>query len=271
MTHCGASDDAGRSISDGLQDEQFDGAEHVMQTSDPNNGTEHVTAVLQNEQSSGTVTHGFRRETCESSNGAFPQRHSCEIDEFAERTRIMVAATPTIWPTPAELLTWFGEVNISHNLQDGTTLTAVDANAVVQGYSQWYTSHEQASKRIVELEKEIKGADVDRSVISSLKTKIKQLEREVKAVRTAEEFKNADQLEAKLVKSQEKTRVWKERYNKLFNVTESLRDSVSTAGNGLTHNTNIHKIKPHEPIRFDGSQNLEVVTQFLNNVEHYVH
>jgi len=146
----------------------------------------------------------------------------------------MEAATPPIWPIPAELLTWFGDVNISRDPQDGTMVTAVNANAVVHGYSQWYSSHEQASKRIVQLEKEIKGADVDRSVISSLKTKIKQLEREVKSVRTAEEFKNADQLEAKLVKFQEKTRVWKEQYDKLFDVTQSLRDAVSTAGNGGT-------------------------------------
>jgi len=182
----------------------------------------------------------------------------------------MAAATPPIWPTPTELLAWFGEVNISRYPQDGTTVTAVDANAVVHGYSQWYSSHEQASKRIVELEKEIKGADVDRSVISSLKSKIKQLEKEVKAVRTAEEFKNADQLAVKLDKAQEKTRVWKERYDKLFDVTESLRDTVSTAGNGPTHSTYIDKIEPHEPTRFDGSQNLEVVTQFLKDVEHYV-
>ena len=149
----------------------------------------------------------------------------------------MAAATHPIWPTPTELLAWFGEVNISCNPQDGTTVTAVDVNTVVHGYSQWYSSHEQASKRIVELEKEIKGADVDRSVISSLKSKIKQLEKEVKAVRTAEEFKNVDQLAVKLDKAQEKTRVWKEWYDKLFDVTESLRDAVSTAGNGPTCNT----------------------------------
>jgi len=180
---------------------------------------------------------------------------------------------PPIWPILAELITWFGDINISRDPQDGTMVTAVNANAVVHGYSRWYSSHELASKLIVELKKEIKGADVDRSVISSLKTKIKQLEREVKAVRTAQEFKNADQLEAKLVKSQEKTQVWKERYDKLFDVTQSLCDAVSTAGNRgnrPTHNTYVHKIKPHEPTRFDGSQNLEVVMQFLNDVEHYV-
>jgi len=99
----------------------------------------------------------------------------------------MAAVTPPIWPIPAELLTWFGDVNISCDPQDGTMITAVNANAVVHGYSQWYSSHEQASKRIVELEKEIKGVDVDRSVISSLKTKMKQLKREIKVVRTAED------------------------------------------------------------------------------------
>ena len=182
----------------------------------------------------------------------------------------MAAATPTIWPTPAELLDWFGEVNVSRDPQDGTTVTAVDAEAVVHGYAQWYSTHEEASKRIVEQQKEIKGAAVDRVVISSLKTKIKQLEKDLRVARTAEDSKNVDQLEMKLVKAQEKTKVWKEWYDKLFDVTESLRDVASTTGNQPTHNTYVHKIKPHEPTRFDGSQNLEVVTQFLNDVEHYV-
>jgi len=93
----------------------------------------------------------------------------------------MAAATPTVWPTPAELFAWFGEANVSRDPQD-QTITAVHANTVLQGYSQRYSSHEQASKWIVELEKEIKGADVDRSVISSLKMKIRQLEKEAKAV-----------------------------------------------------------------------------------------
>jgi len=100
--------------------------------------------------------------------------------------------------------------------------------------------------------------------------KIKQLKKEVKAVRTAEEFKNLDQLEAKLVKAQEQVQVWKKWYDKLFNVSESLRDAVNTTGNGRTHNTYINKMKLHEPTRFDGSLNLEVVTQFLNDVDHYV-
>jgi len=81
---------------------------------------------------------------------------------------------------------------------------------------------------------------------------MKQLEKEVKAVQTAEEFKNTDQLEAKLVKAQEKVQVWKEQYNKLFNVTKSLHDAVNITGKGPTYNTLVHKIKPYEPTRFDG-------------------
>jgi len=94
----------------------------------------------------------------------------------------MAAAIPIIWPTLAELLARFGEANISRDMQNVTMVTAINANAAVHGYSQWYSSCEQASKWIVELEKEINGADMDRSVISSVKIKIKLLETEVKAV-----------------------------------------------------------------------------------------
>ena len=64
----------------------------------------------------------------------------------------MAVATPIIWPTLAELLTWFGESNVSWDIQNGSTVTAVDTIAVVHRYFQWYSSHEQESKRIVELE-----------------------------------------------------------------------------------------------------------------------
>jgi len=38
----------------------------------------------------------------------------------------------------------------------------------------------------------------------------------------------------------------------------------------LSQNLIIQKIKPHEPKRFDGSQDLEVVAQFLEDIQHYV-
>jgi len=38
----------------------------------------------------------------------------------------------------------------------------------------------------------------------------------------------------------------------------------------LSQNLIIQKIKPHEPKRFDSSQDLEVVVQFLEDIQHYV-
>jgi len=46
----------------------------------------------------------------------------------------MAAATPIIWPTLAEHLAWFGEANVLWDMQNGTTVTAVNANAIVDGY-----------------------------------------------------------------------------------------------------------------------------------------
>jgi len=181
-----------------------------------------------------------------------------------------MATTPTIWPTPAELFTWFGERNISRDPQEPTTVTAIHANAVFQGYSQWYSTHKDASNRIDELQADLKNASVEKATVSGLKTKIKGLEKELRAARISDDTRDLDEMEVKLAKAEEKTKEWKERYDKLFELTDSLRGIVSTPGTGGVHNTFIHKIKPHEPTRFDGSQNLEVVTQFMNDVEHYV-
>jgi len=38
----------------------------------------------------------------------------------------------------------------------------------------------------------------------------------------------------------------------------------------LSQNLIIQKIKRHEPKRFDGSQDLEVVVQFLEDIQHYI-
>jgi len=113
---------------------------------------------------SGVLSCGFLEETDEvgerADNGA--DRTTRAIRTTSRNVpALWQRQTPPIWPIPAELLTWFGDVNISCDPQDWTLVTAVNANAVVHGYSQWYSSHEQASKRIVELEKEISGADVD--------------------------------------------------------------------------------------------------------------
>jgi len=61
--------------------------------------------------------------------------------------------------------------------------------------------------------------------------------------------------------------VTNKRTNKLINDNNTLRGD-----NGATQvrNAVVHKIKPREPVGFDGSQDLEVVTRYLDEVEHYV-
>ena len=54
--------------------------------------------------------------------------------------------------------------------------------------------------------------------------------------------------------------------NKL--IDESLRASRHLETR--VQSTTVFKIKPKEPTRFDGSQDLKVVTHFLEEVEHYV-
>jgi hypothetical protein len=181
-----------------------------------------------------------------------------------------MSTSSTVWPTPAELFSWFGEENVSRDPEDAMKVTAVNAKAILQGYSGWYSTHEDASRQIAKLQTELDSVSVDRTTVSALKTKIKNLEKELRAARISDNTGQLDQLEVKLAKSQEKAKQWKNRYDKLFEVTEALRGTINTSNQATIHNTVIHKIKPQEPVRFDGSQNLEVVTQFLNDVEHYV-
>ena len=58
------------------------------------------------------------------------------------------------------------------------------------------------------------------------------------------------------------------RTNRLLDLAETYRHASQDPGQGQS--LIVQKIKPHEPKRFDGSQDLEVVTQFLDDVEHYV-
>ena len=55
---------------------------------------------------------------------------------------------------------------------------------------------------------------------------------------------------------------WKTRCDQLL--------AISMNAGSLGQNLVVQKIKPHEPKRFDGSQDLEVVSQFLEDVQHYV-
>jgi hypothetical protein len=65
-------------------------------------------------------------------------------------------------------------------------------------------------------------------------------------------------MQGELTKAQERT-------NRL--IDESLLRTPASQGTGTSV---VHRIKPRQPSPFDGSQDLEVVTRFLDEVEHYV-
>jgi len=61
---------------------------------------------------------------------------------------------------------------------------------------------------------------------------------------------------------------WAERYGKLADDYQTLRTTTNAAPG--VQDTIIQKIKPFEPKQYEGSQDLEVVTRYLDEVEHYV-
>jgi len=61
---------------------------------------------------------------------------------------------------------------------------------------------------------------------------------------------------------------WAERYGKLADDYQTLR-TTANATPGV-QNTIIQKIKPFEPKRYKGSQDLEVITRYLSEVEHCI-
>jgi len=74
-------------------------------------------------------------------------------------------------------------------------------------------------------------------------------------------------LEHRLCKAEEETAVWKQCCDHLFAIS---KQTAKLQAGTLSKNLIVQKIKPHKPKRFDGSQDLEVVTQFLEDVQHYV-
>jgi len=74
-------------------------------------------------------------------------------------------------------------------------------------------------------------------------------------------------LEHRLRKAQEETAVWKQCCDHFFTISEQTAKLQDVA---LSQNLIVQKIKPHEPKRFDGSQDLAVVAQFVEYVQHYV-
>jgi len=61
--------------------------------------------------------------------------------------------------------------------------------------------------------------------------------------------------------------VWKRCCDHLLVISEQ---ATKLHAGTLSQNLIIQKIKPHELKRFDGSQDMEVVTQYLEDVQHFV-
>ena len=104
---------------------------------------------------------------------------------------------------------------------------AVSAEAVLNGYSQWYDSHREASVKIADLAA----------------------------------------LEHRLRKAEEEMAVWKQHCDHLFTIREQ---TAKLQDRAPSLNLIVQKIKLYEPKRFDDSQDLEVIAQFLEDVQHYI-
>jgi hypothetical protein len=174
------------------------------------------------------------------------------------------------WPVPADLFTWLGENSLARDSQG--QITAVLAKAVEEAYLEWYRFQSDASGKIDQLRLEVQSLMADKANAAAFKVKNRQLEKELRAARsgTVEMSELQDQLlsaQEELLRVQQAAAEWEKRCDRLFDINNKLGD---TGSGGAPQTLVVQKIKPHEPKRFDGSQDLEVVTQFLDDVEHYV-
>ena len=177
-----------------------------------------------------------------------------------------------LWPEPSELFVWFGDANLSRDSQ--TAVVAVAAAAIQKAYTEWHSTPCEASERIDELLQSAQDTTTDK-VDGALKVRIRRLEKELRAARKG--AGEAEGLEHQLLKAQGEVVEWKTQFDQLFEMNKHtnklINDNNTLRGdNGATQvrNTVVHKIKPREPVGFDGSQDLEVVTRYLDEVEHYV-
>ena len=195
---------------------------------------------------------------------------------------------PVIWPAPQDLLAWLGESNLSRNENNPAEVLAILASPVVGAYEKWYEVHREASLKIDALEEENKNLTIDKATVASLKNKIQQLEKADRAAH--EDPAESDRLESQLqesrqeaeswkihhLKASEEVTEWKRRFDELFELSKQttrlahLNDSLRMETPRQSQNLVVQKIKPLEPKRFEGAQDLEVVTQFLDDIEHYV-
>jgi len=159
------------------------------------------------------------------------------------------------WPLPEAVLEWIGESELS---RDGLSnaILGVSATAVEQCYTRWYNFHREIVSKMDVMAIDLQAANKEKKGVPTLKMRITTLEKEVAVLRD-ESTKYRGQADK-----------WAERYGKLADDYQTLR-TTANATPGV-QNTIIQKIKPFEPKRYEGSQDLEVVTRYLDEVEHYV-
>jgi len=200
-----------------------------------------------------------------------------------------MASQPTLWPEPNVLFEWIGEADISRD--QNAAVVAVTGAAVRESYAKWYETHQVASIRIHELEKEVDEMKNDKGKAPALKNRIKQLEKELRAARSdpigiadlehqlLESQGEVIEVKERLLKAEKKANKaqlqvteWKERCDRLIDNSGTRLDSGTGAGvgAGAQQALVVQKVRPLEPKRFDGVQDLEIVTRFLDEVEHYV-
>jgi len=103
---------------------------------------------------------------------------------------------------------------------------------------------------------DLQAANKGKKGVLTLKVRIATFEKEV-AVLREESTKYWGQADK-----------WAERYGKLTDDYQTLR-TTANATPGV-QNTIIQKIKPFEPKWYKGAQDLEIVTRYVDEVEHYI-
>jgi hypothetical protein len=163
---------------------------------------------------------------------------------------------PVDWPLPDALFEWLGEAHISRDSQTNAILGVTSA-AFQECYTRWYNFHCETTAKLNVVAGDLRALKDEKKGIAKLRERVALLEKET------------TKLHEDSTKYHDKAEAWSGRYEKLADSYEALR--TTPAGNTTpgTQGT-VHKMKPLQPTRYEGSQDLEVVTKFLDEVEHYV-
>jgi len=167
----------------------------------------------------------------------------------------MSTSVNIIWPLPEVLFEWIGENELSRDGQSNTIL-GVMAAVVAECYTCWHNLLREIVSKMDVMAMDVQAANKEKKSVPTLKARIGTLEKEVATLRE------------EATKYWGQANKWAERYGKLADDYQILRTTTNTTPG--VQNTIIQKIKPFEPKRYKGSQDLEVITRYLDEVEYYV-